>query len=260
MKWFYCSFFATNNDGKPYNDRVRPFNFLLCMQSETHFKTIKPVAPFSKDLNQAVKSCFDRNTGHKVNKAQLKTYVDAVAQYHLHPETKFLNGDYMDFGVTQRRHINVTSIHNIGKEANKWEEQFFTGFDKDAQIEYGISEKQKIEMLETVLQAIKIYGVKPMADISKLSQRHVLNMFKGKTNLSENTLLKLYSASKTLENTNNKENELRELIRNTIKEKGVSIRKIARMAEIDPSNLFKLLSGKRNNFQKLDFLYELLNK
>jgi len=254
-KWF-----GGYNENKPYKDRVRPFNFLLAMQSPPHFKTLNPVASYDKNPSKAVARCFDRSTGEKIKKFQLKTYLDSLAQYHLHPETKFLNGDYMDAGITQRRHIRVKSIQHIGKEANKWEEQFFTGFNPDAQIEYGVCAEQKAEMLEAVLHAIKRYGAKPMADISKLSQRHILNINKGKTNLSENALLKLYTAAKTLENNNNKENELRELIRNTIKEKGIFIRKLAEMAGIDPSNLSKLISGKRNNFQKLEFIYELLNK
>jgi hypothetical protein len=215
-KWF-----AGYNQNKPYKDRVRPFNFLLAMQSPPHFKTLKPVASYDKNPSKAVAHCFDRSTGEKIKKFQLKTYLDSLAQYHLHPETKFLNGDYTDAGITQRRHIQVKSIQHIGKEANKWEEQFFTGLNPDAQIEYGMCAKEKTEMLETVLQAIKRYGAKPMADISKLSQRHILNFKKEKTNLSEHSLQKLYSAVKILEHSYKKENELRELIRNTIKEKAL---------------------------------------
>ncbi len=254
-KWF-----VGYNENKPYKDRVRPFNFLLAMQSLPHFKTLKPVASYDKNPSKAVARCFDRSTGEKIKKFQLKTYLDSLAQYHLHPETKFLNGDYTDAGITQRRHIRVKSIQHIGKEANKWEEQFFTGFNPDAQIEYGMCAEQKIEMLETVLRAIKKYGVKSMADMSKLSQRHILNIYKEKTNLSENALLKLYSAVKTLGNLDKKENELRELIRNTIKEKGISIRQLAETVEIDPSNLSKLISGKRTDLKKLEFIYSYLIK
>lgn len=214
----------------------------------------------SDNPSKAVARCFDRSSGEKIKKFQLKTYLDSLAQYHLHPETKFLNGDYVDTGTTQRRHIRVKSIQHIGKEANKWEEQFFTGFDPDAQIEYGMCAEQKSEMLEIVLQAIKRYGAKPLADISKLSSRHILNINKDKTNLSENALLKLYTAATTLENTNNKENELRKLIRNTIKEKGVSIRQLAAKAGIDPSNLSKLISGKRKNAKKLILINSYLSE
>ena len=183
-----------------------------------------------------------------------------MAQYHLHPETKFLNGDYLDSGITKRRHIRVKSIQHIGKEANKWEEQFFTGFDPDAQIEYGICAEQKAEMIETVLKTIKRYGISPISNISKLSQRHILNFEKEKTNLSENALQNLYSAVKTLENRDKKENELRELIRNIIKKNNISIRQLARNIGIDPSNLSKLISGKRRDLKKLILINSYLSE
>ena len=250
--------FNIYNADKDYNDRVRPFNFLLCMQSETHLKTVKPVAPFSKDLSQAVKQCFDRDTGDKVNKSNLKTYVDAVAQYHLHPETKFLNGDYIDIGTTQRRHIKVASIQNIGKEANKWEEQFFTGFDKDAQIEYGIDAKQKIKMTKDILVAIKLYGAKQIAVNSKISERHILNISKNKKDISEKTLLKLYNASKHIENsTLDIKNKLNIIIK-IIKKNNISNIQLAKLINIDPSNLSKILNGKRLDIKRVEYIFACL--
>lgn len=97
-----------------------------------------------------------------------------------------------------------------------------------------------------------------MAQISKLSPRHILNFKKEKTDLSENALRKLYSAVKTLENKDEKENELRELIRNKIKENNISIRKLAEIVKIDCSNLSKLISGKRRDLKKLEFIYSHL--
>ena len=68
------------------------------------------------------------------------TYAEALAQYHLRPEAKFLNGDFCDRGRTERRHVIATQIVHIGKEANKWEERYFLGEDEDAEIEYGVAE------------------------------------------------------------------------------------------------------------------------
>jgi len=56
----------------------------------------------------------------------------------LRPEAKFENGDYCDRGPTRRRHVQATQINYIGKEANRWEEQFFLSMDEDAVIEYGV--------------------------------------------------------------------------------------------------------------------------
>jgi hypothetical protein len=66
----------------------------------------------------------------------LMTYAEALAQYHLRPEAKFLNGEFSDRGRTERRHVLATQLMHIGKEANKWEERYFLGEDEDAEIEY----------------------------------------------------------------------------------------------------------------------------
>jgi len=47
------------------------------------------------------------------------TYADVLAQYHLSPEHKFENGDHLDRGRTERRHIHATGFVWIGKEANQ---------------------------------------------------------------------------------------------------------------------------------------------
>jgi hypothetical protein len=81
-----------------------------------------------------------RGTGKAIPANELKTYAEALAQYHLRPEAKFLNGDFCDRGRTERRHVVATQLLHIGKEANKWEEQHFLGEDEEAEIEYGVDE------------------------------------------------------------------------------------------------------------------------
>ncbi len=79
----------------------------------------KPIAPYSRDPSRALGSVFDRLTGEPVNPEQLKTYAEALAQYHLSCEDKFLNGQFCDRGRTERRHVRATGIILIGKEANQ---------------------------------------------------------------------------------------------------------------------------------------------
>jgi hypothetical protein len=74
-------------------------------------------------LAKAVANCFDRETGRHVPKSMLKTYRQSISAYHLHPESKFHNGDYLDRGTTRRRHVYAANVRNIGKEANEWEAQ-----------------------------------------------------------------------------------------------------------------------------------------
>lgn len=151
LRWF-----KPHNNGRPYIDQVKPFNFMVCFQGRPVLaldeadavsirkkgpkpkpRPIKPVAPFSKDIAETSKHAFDRETGKPVPAEALKTYREALARYHLRPESKFLNGDYLDRGRTERRHIQATTAVHTGKEANKWEEQFFSGSDEEALTEYG---------------------------------------------------------------------------------------------------------------------------
>jgi hypothetical protein len=154
LKWF-----KTFNHEKAYADQVKPFNFLNAFQARLQFdlsdadqsaiskrgrprkqSAIRPVAPFNKDMRQAARSAFDRGTGNAVKANTLATYAEALAQYHLRSETKFLNGEYCNRGRTERRHVVALQIVHIGKEANKWEEQYFLGPDDDAEIEYDVGQ------------------------------------------------------------------------------------------------------------------------
>ena len=103
---------------------------------------LKPIAAFNRNISEASKAAFDRETGKPIPADELKSYAEALAQYHLRPESKFLNGDFCDRGRTERRHVIATQILHIGKEANKWEEQHFLGEDEEAEIEYGAAEDE----------------------------------------------------------------------------------------------------------------------
>jgi hypothetical protein len=154
LKWF-----QTFNHERPYSDQVKPFNFLNAFQARLQLglsdddqlaiskrgrprkqSAIRPVAPFNRDMRKATRFAFDRETGNPVKANTLATYAEALAQYHLRPEAKFLNGDFFDHGRTERRHVVAVQILHIGKEANRWEEQYFLGEDEEAEIEYGASD------------------------------------------------------------------------------------------------------------------------
>ena len=138
LKWF-----GQFNGGRELPDQVKPFNFLNSFQARPQFEfshtnqsaitkrgrprkriNIKPIAPFNRDVAQAAHNAFDRETGKAVAPALLITYAEALTQYHLRPEAKFLNGEYVDRGLTERRHIIAAQILHIGKESNKWEERY----------------------------------------------------------------------------------------------------------------------------------------
>ena len=79
----------------------------------------RPIAPFNRDPDQALRTVFDRVTGESVCPEELKTYWESLAQYHLSCEDKFANGQFLDRGRTEGRHVVATSFVWIWKEANQ---------------------------------------------------------------------------------------------------------------------------------------------
>jgi hypothetical protein len=109
--------FKKYNASRPYEDRVKPFNFVSGFQASSLAATgeemfiigegsksprkwkqhpLRPIAPYSRTSKEASTHTFDRDTGQPIPAGQLKTYSQALAQYHLRPEAKFENGDYFE--------------------------------------------------------------------------------------------------------------------------------------------------------------------
>jgi hypothetical protein len=130
------------NDGRPYDEQIRPFGFLLvytakagvfaeppdlesCVVDEPRRgrppkrEDLKPIAPFDSDPTKALRNVIDRVTGESIPSDKLKTYAEALCQYHLSSEDKFDNGQFLARGRTERRHVVATGIVLIGKEANR---------------------------------------------------------------------------------------------------------------------------------------------
>jgi len=127
------------NEGRPYEEQIRPFGFLLSFMPRNGLfgpfsaaplgksgpgrppKTdeFAPIAPYDSDPARAVTKVFDRLTGRAVSAEDLKTYAEVLAQYHLSCEDKFENGQFLDRGRTERRHVVATGFCWIGKEANR---------------------------------------------------------------------------------------------------------------------------------------------
>jgi plasmid maintenance system antidote protein VapI len=150
----------------------------------------------------------------------------------------------------------VQSVQYIGKEANKWEEQYFTGLDEDAQIVYGTSS----ESLDVFTRSINRYGIRKVAKIAKVSERHVHNLYHGKTVASEKMLTKVLRAAAALDSASAKEQKLCELIRRVAHEKGLSIRRLSAQLAIDPSNMSKILNGSRRDLGQLKEILTYLER
>lgn len=145
------AWFKLWNAGKPYRDQVKPFGFMLAFQGRNGLwaeaqpldldalpgrgrpkrvtPKLSPVGPFERDPVAASAAAFDRETGAPLRSDKLMTYAEALAQYHLSPESKFLGGEFMDRGRTERRHVLAAAIRLIGKESNRVDEVAPVGLD-----------------------------------------------------------------------------------------------------------------------------------
>jgi hypothetical protein len=142
--------------------------------------------------------CFDRETRAPVQPTALQSYAEALAQYHLHPEAKFGNGDYLDSGMTTRRHILATDIEHIGKEANRWEEQLYLGEMPETQIIYGVSPQVYELSIEETLDACRAFGVRTLARSSGISTGAVSMILSRRRRPSAEALRRLQYAVREL--------------------------------------------------------------
>jgi len=182
--------FDAFNEGKPYADKVKAFNFMLAYQLSrpAYFAAIADgnidvadyddglpavVAPYDSNPQAALAKAFDRRTGKPVPASILATYRDVLAHYHLHSESKFHNGELFDRGVTERFHIDVIDVEYIGKEANRWEEQFFLGEVPEAQIQYGRHPDGHQRLLAVLTEAVKEFGMSGVAAEARMSRQQL---------------------------------------------------------------------------------------
>jgi hypothetical protein len=271
--------FKKYNATRPYEDRVKPFNFMCGFQAsplaatsqetfilsngsksprKTKQRPLRPIAPYSRASQEASAHAFDRETGKPIPADRLKTYAQALAQYHLRPEAKFENGDYLDSGPTRRRHLQATQINYIGKEANRWEEQFFLGMDEDAAIEYG-ADPNMAALFDELTLAIGKFSKQQLASrigISRSSLTKILDVKCEK--LPPRIFQKIGSAIMALNSHSlderNQNSNLLELARAEVAEVGLS--EFARRLRIDASNLGKIVEGKRKLSRQLAVKFE----
>jgi hypothetical protein len=178
---------------------------------------------------------------------QLKSYEEALAQYHLHPEAKFHNGDYLDCDVTRRRHIRATAVEHIGKEANRWEEQYYLGLDLDAQTEYGTSPKDCERVIDAVTQAAKKYEQRALAKAAKVPLREVSAALHTEMELTPATLARFSRAVARLEAADRERAEHVQELLETVRKRcqHVGVRRLAAHSGVNGTNPARVLSGRR---------------
>lgn len=204
LKWF-----KSYNRGRAYEEQVRPFGFLLAMQTDKielrahddpealawwrkYPRDPAPIAPYDLDPKKAAREVFDRrHRDLKIPSRWLMTYAEALSDYHLQPETKFFGGEKRgNSGRLSRRHIIVTSAQAIGKEADGWEEQLYVG-DDDAAIIYGLTPHARAAHVETIRIARKKFSVRKFTKAAGVTDRTIAAAVSGQNLVSDQVLSRL---------------------------------------------------------------------
>ncbi|MGC1269512.1 MAG: hypothetical protein WA842_02820 [Croceibacterium sp.] len=260
LRWF-----DGYNSNRSYRDQVKPFGFLLSLRAKRTWAgneaidpqsrrgrppkiaQPKPVAPFERDTAKIGTTAFDRESGKPVPADALQTYRQAIAQYHLHPEAKFLGGDYCNRGTTRRRHIRATGIRHIGKEANELERQAMIGADCLLDPDYGLAGEGCGQLMGEIAALGDMLGNGEAAKALRISPRRLRAILTCKTGPDEVTtrilLTRLPAAIAMAEKLcAERDGELQRL-HHMVQELG--LRGAARQLGIDPSNLRRKMSQAR---------------
>jgi hypothetical protein len=180
-----------------------------------------------------------------VPSSALKSYADALAHYHIQPESKFLNADYRDRGTTLRRHIAMTGTLHIGKESHDWERQALLGLNLDSEIAYGVATDDVADKLRSFIAE---FGERTAAKALGISAAQLTAFVSGSPNprgesLTQKVASRLPAAfrlcAKLSHDRHVELHQLREAVANA------GLRETARRLGRDPSNLRRQLSRAR---------------
>ena len=253
LRWF-----KVYNQQRSYRDQVKPFGFLLSLRETGNplFATFdkrtgrptktKPIAPFDKDFTKVQADAFDRQSVEPIDLDRLTSYSEALAQYHLSPESKFLNADYDENGVTRRRHIKIANIVHIGKEAHDWERQAAVGLMQDCQFDYGISPDDIAAKVRALVDAFGERQAMKALQLSKCQMHKLLSNAHDSKTLRLRQQVAEYIDHARAFCGSLRDSQVGELfgLRRMIEE--IGLRETARRLCIDPSNLRRKLKRLSN--------------
>jgi hypothetical protein len=128
--------FKKMNENKPFNKKIKPFNFMLIGSEKNG---IIPCLPYDKDIiGIQYKPFIDYKTDTPSSNLPLSsgeywhTLEDVLSKYVRHHDNKF---DYDNEGIAHRKHIIVDRIRYIGKESNNLDDNL-TGIEEPDYLEY----------------------------------------------------------------------------------------------------------------------------
>jgi hypothetical protein len=187
--------FRKMNENKPFNKKIKPFNFMLVGSEKNG---VIPCLPFTKDIAGIQYEPFvDYKTDTSSSNLPLPTDAywhtleDVLTSYVRHNDNKF---DYDNEGIAHRKHIVINRIRYVGKESNNIEDNL-TGVEKPDYLEYENNEEFKQWILSLKPKDVAGDG------ISQQALYYQKSLIKNRKSLNPNEkivkkLLNLYNETK----------------------------------------------------------------
>jgi hypothetical protein len=195
---------AKLNEGKPYSEQIKPFNFLLTcyMKPFGHPTGADPtqfhlIAPYETNATRWLKmDWFDQYTGnaHRITTtgdggrrmARVKTYGDVLREYEYHPESKSANsaGDVCDrqtVGLLRRRQVRIDLVRYIGKESNRLEEVDAGLIHNEEGVYTEYTDKSRDEWQTKILPALKRLSLSYLEKETGLCRRALIDIRAGRS-------------------------------------------------------------------------------
>ncbi|MGA5128811.1 hypothetical protein ACPCTO_03290 [Streptomyces olivoreticuli] len=153
--WTLYDSFRGLNDGKPYAEQVKPFNFMLIGTVNERWNGPRDallMAPY-ESAPRNVKTWVDKhNPAASYVDPPLKTFRDVVNEYVTHPEYKFetLDGEQCGphtVGYLRRQWVYAPATRVIGKESNTLEGPALFELDDIAPVLLGKTWPQWLELV-----------------------------------------------------------------------------------------------------------------
>ncbi|PZR97640.1 MAG: hypothetical protein DLM70_18815, partial [Chloroflexi bacterium] len=243
------AWFKEHNKGKTYAQTVKPFNFLLGFQDKgtCQIGGYRPVAPYDSNLQRAAYRCFDRITGNGVSPRELRSYQHALRHYHLQSESKFQHGDYLDRGMTVRRHVLATSMVHIGKEADQLEYQYFLGVDPEVEVMYGMSPHCSDQLWGRIQEGCREFGVRRVAAAAGMTHGGLSRMLQGHGRPKRDRVQMLHEGVSNLEAEREARSSRTDSVLDAVAVRCArhSVRHVAEQSGVGAANLAAALRGQR---------------
>jgi hypothetical protein len=193
------------NEGKPYRDKLKPFNFLITCHVKPfgHPTGADPekfhlIAPYEADPRRWLKmKWIDQYSGNEYSitteaiygtgkAARVKTYDEVAREYEYHPESKCADAqgnacEKPTTGLLQRRHVYIDLIRYIGKESNLLEDVEAGMIHSAHGVYTEYTDPRRDEWTVKILSALKQMGSAEVQAISGMSRSALFEMLAGRS-------------------------------------------------------------------------------